>query len=132
MLETTGNDACHVILRGSNTGTNYDSNSIAAAAKLLEEAKLPQRLMIDCSHGNSAKDHLRQALVVESICEQISHGSKFICGVMIESNLIAGKQPLHHGKDLIYGQSITDACISWEHTKPLLKTLAEAVKLRRS
>lgn len=131
IVSTAGNNACHVILRGSNTGPNYDAESIAATVKLLQDAELPPRIMIDCSHGNSSKDHNRQKIVVESLCEQMSHGSKFICGVMIESNLVAGKQPLHHGKDLVYGQSVTDACISWEDTKPLLKVLADAVKQRR-
>ena len=131
IVNTAGNDACHVILRGSNRGTNYDAESIAAAVKLLQEAELPGHLMVDCSHGNSGKDHARQTFVVKSLSEQISSGSKFICGVMLESNLVAGKQPLHHGENLVYGQSVTDACISWEETKPLLKELAEAVKQRR-
>ena len=125
IVSTAGNDACHVILRGSNADTNYDAGSIMAAVKLLKEAELPARLMVDCSHGNSSKDHTRQKIVVESLCEQISQGSKFICGIMLESNLVAGKQPLHHGEKLVYGQSVTDACISWEETKPLLHQLAQ-------
>lgn len=131
ILETSGNDACHIILRGSNSGTNYDASSIAAAAKLLQEAKLPARLMVDCSHGNSSKDHLRQPIVAEALAEQICSGSQFICGVMIESNLVAGKQALHPDKNLVYGQSVTDACISWEQTLPVLEALAAAVEKNR-
>lgn len=132
VVSTAGNDACHIILRGSNTGPNYDATNIAHCSQLLHEANLPDRIMVDCSHGNSNKDHTRQKLVIENVCEQISHGTKAICGVMLESNLVAGKQPLHHGKDLVYGQSVTDACIDWEETQPLLKILANAVKARRN
>lgn len=131
IVSTAGNEACHVILRGSNTGPNYDSASIVAYTKLLHEANLSERIMIDCSHGNSSKDHAKQKIVVEDICAQISKGSNKICGVMLESNLVAGKQALHHGKDLVYGQSVTDACISWDETLPLLQELAKAVQKRR-
>lgn len=131
IIGTTGNDACHVILRGSNSGTNYDAADVAAVAKALRDAKLPQRIMIDCSHGNSRKDPANQALVVKSIGEQISSGSKYIAGVMLESFLVAGKQALHPDKPLTYGQSITDGCIAWDETKVLLKNLAEAVRKRR-
>lgn len=131
IIGTTGNDACHVILRGSNAGTNYDAENIAAVAKALHEAKLPQRIMVDCSHGNSGKDPANQATVVKSVCQQLSSGSKFIAGVMLESFLVAGKQSLHQDKPLTYGQSITDGCISWDETKSLLKNLAEAVRKKR-
>lgn len=130
IVGTAGNADCHIILRGSNTGPNYDAENVTACAKLLHEADLPTRLMIDCSHGNSRKDYKKQKLVVDSVCEQLQQGSKNICGVMIESNLVAGNQALLHGRDLVYGQSVTDACVSWEETKPLLKNLANAVKLR--
>jgi 3-deoxy-7-phosphoheptulonate synthase len=131
IVATYGNDACHIILRGSNAGPNYDAQSIASVVKALKEAKLVQRVMVDCSHGNSNKDHTRQPIVAKALCDQISAGTKSICGVMIESNLVAGKQPLHHGQSLTYGQSITDGCISLEETKPLLKAFATAVKKRR-
>jgi 3-deoxy-7-phosphoheptulonate synthase len=126
ILGTTGNDACHIILRGSNTGPNYDADSINAAVKLLKNAELPPYLMVDCSHGNSEKDHKKQAIVVKSLCEQITKGNKAIRGVMLESNLVAGKQALHDGKNLVYGQSVTDACIDLKETKQLLQNLAKA------
>ncbi len=131
IVSTLGNDACHIILRGSNQGTNYDAKSVKHVAKMLHEAELPPCIMIDCSHGNSNKDHARQPIVAADIAEQIANGAKEICGIMLESNLVAGKQALHHGKDLAYGQSLTDACISFEETKPVLKQLATSVKQRR-
>lgn len=131
IVSTMGNDDCHVILRGSITGPNYDENTIKETANNLEKAHLPERIMVDCSHGNSNKDHLRQLEVVKSLCEQISNGSETICGVMIESHLEEGKQALHPDKPLKYGQSITDACISWEQTAPVFAELASAVKKRR-
>jgi 3-deoxy-7-phosphoheptulonate synthase len=131
ILGTAGNDACHIILRGSDKGPNYDVETINMTTKLLHEANLATAIMVDCSHGNSMKDHTKQSLVVESLCEQISMGNKNIHGIMLESNLVAGKQSLQHGKQLTYGQSVTDACIAWEDTKPLLKALANAVKQRR-
>ena len=131
ILGTAGNDACHIILRGSDKAPNYDAETIRTTTKLLHEANLATSIMVDCSHGNSMKDHTKQSLVVESVCDQISAGNKNIHGVMLESNLIAGKQALQQGKQLIYGQSVTDACIAWEDTKPLLQTLANAVKQRR-
>lgn len=131
IVSTSGNEACHVILRGANTHTNYDATSIAATVEKLQHANLPAQVMVDCSHGNSRKDYTRQPQVVASLCEQIAAGTETICGIMLESHLVAGNQPLHHNKALTYGQSITDACLSWEETKPLLKQLAEAVKLRR-
>jgi 3-deoxy-7-phosphoheptulonate synthase len=132
VVSTTGNNACHVILRGSNSGPNYDAKNIASTIKSLQEVNLTTKIMVDCSHGNSNKDHTKQAVVVKSLCEQINAGSKDICGVMIESNLVEGKQTLHHDKKLVYGQSVTDGCISWENTKPLLQALADAVKQRRT
>jgi len=92
---------------------------------------LPPRLMVDCSHGNSVKDHTRQAAVAGEVCRQVSGGSQKILGVMIESNLAAGKQTFKPGANLRYGVSITDACLGWEDTVPLLDQLAEAVRTRR-
>lgn len=131
IISTQGNEACHMILRGASYTTNYDPQSIQTAIKLLQAANLPLYLMIDCSHGNSQKNHEKQIDVVASLSAQISAGNQFICGVMLESNLVAGKQNLQHGKALTYGQSVTDACLSWKQTQPLFKTLANAVKQRR-
>ncbi len=127
---TRGNEDCHVILRGGRK-PNYDSASVDAACKQLATAGLAQRLMIDLSHSNSEKDYKRQVEVGQTVAEQISSGDNRIMGVMIESHLKEGRQDLLTGKDLVYGQSITDACIGWEDTAVLLEKLAEAVKLRR-
>lgn len=132
IVATQGNEDCHVILRGSQHGTNYAAESIAAAVKLLQTAELSPYLMVDCSHGNSQKDHTQQAIVVQSLAEQIQSGNLFITGAMLESNLVAGKQALHHGHHLHYGQSVTDACIDWTETDNLLKKLAKAVHHRRN
>ena len=130
IVETRGNDDCHIILRGGKT-TNYDAKSVDAAAKDLAKAKLPERLMIDCSHANSEKDHNRQIGVAEDVAAQIAAGDHRIFGLMIESHLMPGRQDLVTGKDLVYGQSVTDACISWEQSIPVLDTLAAAVRARR-
>ncbi|MGF1484844.1 MAG: 3-deoxy-7-phosphoheptulonate synthase [Opitutales bacterium] len=132
IFNTAGNDGCHIILRGGKrTGTNYDAQSVAEVAKRLEDAELPGCVMVDCSHGNSEKDHNRQPVVAESLAEQIEGGSRAITGVMIESHLVAGNQKYTPGKEAVYGQSITDACISLEQTGPVLQRLAEAVRRRR-
>ncbi len=131
ILSTTGNTDCHVILRGSNHATNYDEKSISATVSQLKKESLAPRVMVDCSHGNSRKDHRNQIKVAESLSQQIEKGSKAILGVMIESNLVAGKQSLTSEKSLTYGQSITDACIDLNETRTLLNRLAEAVKKRR-
>lgn len=131
IVSTLGNEACHIILRGSNHGTNYDADSIKTTAEALQSAHLPPHVMVDCSHGNSRKDYTRQAVVVASLAEQLTAGSRAISGVMLESNLVAGKQALDAGKNLIYGQSVTDACIDWEDTVKLLHLLAKGVKQRR-
>ena len=128
---TKGNPDCHVILRGGRTSTNYDAASIAQACALIEKAGLAQRVMVDCSHANSNKDHTRQAAVSHDIATQIAAGERRIIGVMIESNLVGGAQKLQKGKPLTYGQSITDACISWDETLPLLRELAAAVRTGR-
>ncbi|MEZ6086887.1 MAG: 3-deoxy-7-phosphoheptulonate synthase [Pirellulaceae bacterium] len=127
IFQTTGNEDCHLILRGGNTHTNYDAASVDDAAGLLEKAGLPARIMIDCSHANSRKRHERQAYVCRDICYQISEGDRRIIGVMIESNLIEGKQ----SEPIQRGQSITDACIGWDETLTLLNDLATAVRQRR-
>ena len=131
IVSTTGNDSCHLILRGASNGANYSEADIKAASKNLGAAKVTDRVMVDFSHGNSDKDHTRQLLVAEDVCRQLAGGSRRICGVMIESNLKAGKQPLKDAASLEYGMSVTDACISWEMTEPVLESLAAAVRQRR-
>jgi 3-deoxy-7-phosphoheptulonate synthase len=127
ILSTKGNENCHIILRGSNTASNYAAEHVKEAGAALKNANLTPRLVVDCSHGNSMKDYQRQALVVDSLAEQLSNGATEICGVMLESNLVAGKQSHQRGDNLVYGQSITDACISWDETVPLLEKLAQAM-----
>ena len=125
ILQTTGNDTCHIILRGgSRTGPNYDQKHVADACAMLEKEGLPTRLMIDLSHGNSRKDHLKQIEVGQDVASQVRTGSP-IFGVMIESNIVEGRQ--NYGPNAIYGQSVTDACISIEQTEVVLEALAEAV-----
>ena len=131
IVNTTGNDTCHLILRGSNAGPNYDDESVSTAQGKLTGAGVNDRIMIDCSPGNSCKDHTRQPDVAASICRQLAGGSRAIMGVMIESHLKAGKQNHHDDTPLVYGQSITDACIDWESTEPVLDALAAAVRKRR-
>jgi len=127
---TTGNEDCHVILRGGKK-PNYDASSVEIASKQLSSAGLAKRLMIDASHSNSEKDFKRQMVVSHAIAEQIAAGDNRIMGVMIESHLKEGRQDLSPDKDLCYGQSITDACIGWEDTVVLLEELAQAVRSRR-
>jgi 3-deoxy-7-phosphoheptulonate synthase len=132
IFSTTGNPDCHVILRGgSKTGPNYDEKSVAEVVAALERAKLPPHLMVDCSHGNSGKDYRNQPMVAQAVARQIEGGSRALCGVMIESNLIEGRQDYVPGLKAVYGQSITDACISFAQTEPVLLELAAAVRSRR-
>jgi 3-deoxy-7-phosphoheptulonate synthase len=130
IVETRGNDDCHIILRGGKA-PNYDAASVAAACENLAKAKLPERLMIDCSHANAAKDFQRQAEVARDIGAQLAAGERRIVGVMVESNLVEGRQDLEAGKPLRFGQSITDGCLGWEASAALLQGLAEAVRKRR-
>ena len=132
IVNTTGNDTCHLILRGSNTGPNYDRDAIASAQQSLAAAAVNDLIMVDCSHGNSRKDHSKQPEVAREVGDQIAAGSRTIMGVMIESHLKAGKQNHQDGSSLVYGQSITDACLDWESTEPLLDQLAASVRARRS
>ena len=131
IIESSGNPSGHIILRGSNTECNYDKNSIEKSVALLQAAQLNAYLMIDCSHGNSDKTHLKQIDVAHSLAQQISNGNRHIAGVMIESFLQEGRQSLQDKHTLQYGQSITDACLSWEQTLPLLDLLAESVEKRK-
>ena len=132
IVETAGNQHCHVILRGSNAGTNFDQESVNSVTRKLEGAGLAGRVMVDCSHGNSQKKHANQPAVAESLAEQVGSGSSGVFGLMMESHLVEGNQSL--GDDLqalTYGQSITDACMSWETTEPMLEKLAQATRQRR-
>src|SRR6266498_2065736 len=130
IVSTNGNEDCHIVLRGGKH-PNYDAGSVDAAAKELAASGLEQRLMVDCSHSNSQKMYQRQIDVAREIARQVAAGEERIFGIMVESHLKAGRQDLVPGKPLVYGQSITDACIGWEDSVPLLKNLAEAVRKRR-
>lgn len=126
IFQTTGNPDCHVILRGgSRTGPNFDRESVTKVAQRLEQRSLPPRVMIDCSHGNSKKDHRLQASVAEAIAAQMNDGHVF--GVMIESHLVEGRQDIATGQPMVFGQSITDSCISIEQTEQVLAMLARSV-----
>lgn len=131
IVSTLGNPDTHVILRGSNRGPNYDAETIAHTAKLLESAGLPAHVMVDCSHGNSGKDASRQPAVASAVAEQLSAGSEALAGVMIESHLIGGRQEYVKTQDLTYGQSITDACLGFDETVPVLEELAHGIRNRR-
>jgi len=127
IFQTTGNDCCHVVLRGgTRTGPNYGAPHIERACAKLAARGLDPRVMVDCSHGNSRKDHTRQAAVAKDLCNQIRSGSEHIFGVMLESNLVEGRQDYVPGKPAVYGQSITDACLSLSKTEPILEMLANA------
>ncbi len=130
IVATSGNEDCHIILRGGRT-PNYDAASIASACQEIAAAGLAQRLMVDASHANSGKKPERQVPVCQDVAGQIGGGEDRIIGVMIESHLVAGRQELVPGKQLVYGQSITDGCIGWEDTVPVLDLLAAAVRRRR-
>ncbi len=130
IVSTKGNEDCHVILRGGRA-PNYDAASVEAACQELARNGLAQRVMIDASHANSRKQHDNQVEVCEDLAQQLEAGEARIIGMMIESHLVGGRQDLVAGKPLTYGQSITDACIGWEETVPLLERLAGAVRARR-
>ncbi len=131
IVSTRGNESCHVILRGSNAGPNYDTETVTQTARKLRDAGLPDRVLVDTSHGNSQKDYRRQPDVALSVADQVASGSYDICGLMMESHLVEGRQDHDAGAPLTYGQSITDACMSLETTIPLLDALADAVTKRR-
>jgi 3-deoxy-7-phosphoheptulonate synthase len=128
---TEGNPDCHIILRGGRGAPNYDAGTVAEALELLREAGLPERLVIDASHDNSGKDHERQPQVVSEIASQVGAGGDSIVGVMMESFLVGGRQDLESDDPLVYGQSITDACMDWDTTVLTLDRLAAAVRKRR-
>ena len=134
--ETKGNPDCHLVLRGSSHGPNYDAESVAKAmedvrAEMPAESAASHGLIVDCSHGNSGKDEHRQAEVVRNIASRIAAGEQGITGIMMESFIEGGNQKAAPLDQLVYGKSITDKCISWEETEALLRELAEAVATRR-
>jgi 3-deoxy-7-phosphoheptulonate synthase len=132
IVSTRGNPDCHVILRGGQTGPNHDALSVDKALAALRDAGLPGRVMIDASHGNSEKDHRRQPEVVRDVGAQLAHGQAGIIGVMMESFLVEGRQDLVDPGRLVYGQSITDACLDWDTTAGVLRGLAVSVRERRA
>jgi len=132
IVKTTGNDSCHIILRGGKSGPNYAPEAIAEVTALLEKAGLVPTIMVDCSHANSNKDHRNQPAVAANLASQIRAGNHAITGIMFESHLVEGRQDVKPGQKLVYGQSITDACIGWEDTKTVLTQLADAVRDRRN
>lgn len=130
IISTSGNESCHVILRGSVKGPNYHRTIVDETAQTLRCANLPHRVLVDCSHGNSQKDYRRQPEVARDVCAQVAEGSGNICGVMMESHLVAGRQDIEPDTPLTYGQSVTDACIDWDATVPALQDLARASRRR--
>jgi len=131
IVATKGNEDCHIILRGSTDGPNYDARTLAETSNMLTAQGLPHRLMVDCSHGNSRKDPANQPSVAKDLADMLATGESNLFGVMLESNLVAGRQSVSPGKPLVYGQSITDACLGWDETVDVLETLAKAVQQSR-
>jgi 3-deoxy-7-phosphoheptulonate synthase len=132
IFSTSGNEDVHLILRGGSSRPNYDAVSVEQVAEALETATLPPNIMIDFSHANSLKQYQRQILVGEDVASQIANGDRRIIGAMLESHLKPGRQNVIPGKPLVYGQSITDACLGWDESVLLLKVLAKAVQARRN
>jgi 3-deoxy-7-phosphoheptulonate synthase len=128
---TRGNPDCHIILRGGRETVNYDAASVQETCRKMEKAGIRPQVMIDCSHANSNKEHTRQIAVCRDVAGQLAGGDQRIIGVMLESNLVAGAQKLVQGEKLVYGQSITDACMGWDETKEALRELADAVRSAR-
>lgn len=136
MVKTLGNPDCHVVLRGSSHGPNYDAASVAKAmdtirAEMPADSAAAHGLIVDCSHGNSGKDEHRQAQVVRDIAGRIAKGEQGITGIMMESFIEGGNQKAAPLGQLVYGKSITDKCLSWNTTEQLLRELAHAVAVRR-
>ncbi len=131
IVSTRGNPDCHIILRGGAAGPNHDAKAVGKALALLREAGERPRLLIDASHGNSGKDYRRQPTVAREIAAQVAQGERGIVGAMLESFLVEGRQELKDPAQLVYGQSVTDACLGWEATVPVLQELAAAVRARR-
>ncbi len=132
IVATDGNPDCHVILRGGRSGINYDAESVQKTLASIGDAGLRPRVMIDTSHGNSEKDYRRQPIAARTVAAQIAGGETGIIGMMLESFLVDGRQDLVDRSHLVYGQSVTDACMGWEMTVPVLEALAAAVRSRRT
>jgi 3-deoxy-7-phosphoheptulonate synthase len=132
IVATRGNPDCHVILRGGASGPNHDALHVERTLALLRKSSQPERLMVDCSHGNSNKDPNNQPAVADSLAQQMEAGQHALTGVMIESHLVGGAQKTVPGQALVYGQSITDGCLAWEPTVPVFERLAKAVRARRA
>lgn len=132
IVATKGNLDCHVILRGGTGKPNYHPAAIAETVEMLAGIGLEARLMVDCSHANSGKDHERQARVASAVAQQVAEGGTGVFGVMLESFLVGGRQDKKDDEELTYGQSITDACMSWDMTVPVIEELAASVRSRRS
>ncbi|PHS69299.1 MAG: 3-deoxy-7-phosphoheptulonate synthase [Methylophaga sp.] len=130
IFSTTGNPDCHIILRGGKS-PNYDAANIQEAATQIGRTGQKSLFMVDCSHANSGKSHVQQEVVCRDVAAQIASGEKRIMGMMLESNLVAGRQNTEKDHELVYGQSITDACMAWDNSEVLLHELAEAVRQRR-
>ena len=126
IFSTIGNQDCHVILRGGKN-TNYQASDVSEVSEILKKNSLMDNIMIDASHANSQKDHAKQRIVVKDIADQISEGNKSICGVMLESHLVEGRQDIEDKKNLVYGKSITDACIGWDETEELIDILNTSI-----
>ena len=131
VIRTCGNPDRHVVLRGGSKGPNYDAESVAKAAAFVAEEGIPRPVLVDCSHGNSSKDHKKQAEACRAVLDQVREGHREILGLMLESHLEPGNQGWRPGARLAPGVSITDACIGWSETEDLLNEMAEAVKLSR-
>lgn len=129
VVQTAGNPHCHIILRGGTSGPNFDAEHVA---EVVEKIGPDARIMIDASHANSGKDHVRQAEVTRDIAAQLAAGDEHIAGIMMESFLVGGAQKLEPGCELTYGQSVTDKCMDWDTTEELLQLLAESVRARRA
>jgi 3-deoxy-7-phosphoheptulonate synthase len=131
IFSTAGNEDCHIILRGGGR-PNFDNPSVHYASRILEQAGLVPKLMIDMSHANSNKQYRQQLSVCADICNQLAEGEPRIMGVMIESNLVEGRQEITKGRELVYGQSVTDGCIGWDDSLRCLDQLARAVATRNA
>lgn len=136
LMQTTGNPDCQVILRGGRSGPNYGPEDVAAALAVARAGDADRHttygVVVDASHGNSGKDHVRQAAVVREIAQRLADGERGITGLMMESFLVAGAQPPGTLEKLTYGQSVTDKCMDWDTTEVLLRTLATAIRARRT
>ena len=134
IIKTKGNIDTHIILRGGESGPNYESSYILNTENILKKSNIVPRIMVDCSHGNSGKNYKNQPVVCANVCNQISNGNVSICGIMLESHIHEGKQQLIMGSadKLIYGQSITDSCMDFETTKSVIKNVVLAVRERRA